>query len=64
MKTVRESRIWLQSFLIAALEGSEWLISRPGRFTPRKGEEPGLAQEAREKNPFLLPIFETLSSSP
>jgi len=41
MKAVRESRIWLQSFLIAALEGSKWLISRPGRFTPRIDEEAG-----------------------
>jgi hypothetical protein len=36
-----ESRIWFQSFLVAALEGSEWLISHPGRFTARKDEEAG-----------------------
>ena len=27
--------------LTAALEGSEWLISRPGHFNPRKDEEAG-----------------------
>jgi hypothetical protein len=41
MKAVKESRIWLQPFLIAALEGSEWLISRPVRFTSRKDEKVG-----------------------
>jgi hypothetical protein len=25
---------WFHSFLISALDGGEWLVSRPGRFTP------------------------------
>jgi hypothetical protein len=45
MKAVRDSRIWNQSFLIVALEGSEWSIPRPGRFTPRKDEEDGWTPE-------------------
>jgi len=52
MKTVRESRIWLQSFLIAALEGSEWLIYRPGRFTPEKEGSLGRPQSPERKTPF------------
>jgi hypothetical protein len=36
MKTYWESEGWLHSFLTLALDGGEWLVSRPGRINPKK----------------------------
>jgi len=26
--------VWIHAFLISVLDGGEWSVSRPGRFTP------------------------------
>jgi len=36
MKTYRGVEVQLHAFLTSALDGGEWSVSRPGRFTPRK----------------------------
>jgi hypothetical protein len=37
MRTDRGVEVQLHSFLTSALDGGEWLVSRPGRITPEKG---------------------------
>jgi hypothetical protein len=34
MHTYEAVEVWLHAFLIWALDGGEWLASRPGRFIP------------------------------
>jgi hypothetical protein len=36
MKTCRGMEVWLHVFLTSALDGGEWSVSRPCRFTPRE----------------------------
>jgi hypothetical protein len=36
MKEYWGVRVWLHAFLAMALDGSEWSVSRPGLFIPRK----------------------------
>jgi hypothetical protein len=36
VKACRDAGVYLHSFLTLTLEGSEWLVSRSYRFTPRK----------------------------
>ena len=35
MKAYKGTQNWLQSFLISALYGGKWSVSRPGRLTSR-----------------------------
>jgi hypothetical protein len=34
MKTYRGAKVQFHAFLTSALDGGEWLASRPGHFTP------------------------------
>jgi hypothetical protein len=36
MKAYWGSGVWISPFLTSALDGGEWLVSLPGRVTPRK----------------------------
>jgi hypothetical protein len=38
MKAYWGAEVWIHAFLTSALDGGEWTVSRPGRFTP--GNEP------------------------
>jgi len=44
-KQICGAEVWLHSFLISVLYGSQWSISSPGRFTP--GKEPWYPQHSR-----------------
>jgi hypothetical protein len=36
MKRIEGVEVWLQAFLTSVLDGGEWSVSHPGRFTPRE----------------------------
>jgi hypothetical protein len=41
-KASGEAGVQLRSFLTLAVDGCEWLASRPGRFTPGESDPDGL----------------------
>jgi len=69
MKTNKGLEVWLQPFLISTLDGGDWLISRPGPFTSRRGSPYFLSRKVgrpqshferfgEHKNLLHLPGFE------
>jgi hypothetical protein len=75
MKAYRGVEVQIHSYLTSALDGGEWLASRPGHFTPREkgpgirwmggwvGPRAGLDAVVRKKIPNLCRDSNPRSSS-